>query len=312
MDKKKVVIALGGNALGKDIEEQKEAVAKTAKVIVDLAQQGLDIIITHGNGPQVGMIQNAMDNLIVMQQNYKQVPLPTSVAMSQGYIGIDLQNAIKYELLSRNMDGNVSTILSQVEVDKNDPAFENPTKPIGRFLTKEEAEENEKNGIRCMEDAGRGYRIVVASPMPKRIRELETIKTLVGAGHIVITCGGGGIPVVSDEEGRLVGVNAVIDKDNASSLLASQLGADHLIILTAVEKVAINWGKENQEWLSDLTVKQAKEYIAQEQFAKGSMLPKVEAAIRFAQSGEGRHALITLLDKAAAGIAGETGTVIHS
>ncbi len=312
MEKKKVVIALGGNALGKDIEEQKEAVAKTAKVIVDLAQQGLDIIVTHGNGPQVGMIQNAMDNLIVMEQNYKQIPLPTSVAMSQGYIGIDLQNAIKYELLSRNIDGKVSTILSQVEVDKDDPAFENPTKPIGRFLKKEEAEENEKNGIRCMEDAGRGYRIVVASPMPKRIRELETIKTLVGAGHIVITCGGGGIPVVSDEEGRLVGVNAVIDKDNASSLLAAQLGADHLVILTAVEKVAINWGKENQEWLSDLTVEQAEEYIAQEQFAKGSMLPKVEAAIRFAKSGEGRHALITLLDKAAAGIAGETGTVIHS
>ncbi len=312
MEKKKIVIALGGNALGKDIEEQKEAVANTAKVIVDLAEQGMDIIVTHGNGPQVGMIQNAMDNLIVMEQNYKQVPLPTSVAMSQGYIGIDLQNAIKYELLSRNIDGKVSTILSQVEVDKDDPAFENPTKPIGRFLTKEEAEEHEKSGIRCMEDAGRGYRIVVASPMPKRIRELETIKTLVGAGHIVITCGGGGIPVVSDEEGRLVGVNAVIDKDNASSLLASQLGADHLIILTAVEKVAINWGKENQEWLSDLTVEQAKGYIEEEQFAKGSMLPKVEAAIRFAESGEGRHALITLLDKAAAGIAGETGTVIHS
>jgi len=312
MEKKKVVIALGGNALGKDIEEQKEAVAKTAKVIVDLAEQGLDIIVTHGNGPQVGMIQSAMDNLIVMQQNYKQIPLPTSVAMSQGYIGIDLQNAIKYELLSRNIDGKVSTILSQVEVDKNDPAFENPTKPIGRFLTKEEADENEANGIRCMEDAGRGYRIVVASPMPKRIRELQTIKTLVDAGHIVITGGGGGIPVVSDEEGRLVGVNAVIDKDNASSLLAAELGADHLVILTAVEKVAINWGKENQEWLSDLTVEQAKEYIEQEQFAKGSMLPKVEAAIRFAESGEGRHALITLLDKAAAGIAGETGTVIHS
>ena len=312
MDKKKVVIALGGNALGKDIEEQKEAVAKTAKVIVDLAQQGLDIIITHGNGPQVGMIQNAMDNLIVMQQNYKQVPLPTSVAMSQGYIGIDLQNAIKYELLSRNIDGKVSTILSQVEVDKNDPAFENPTKPIGRFLTKEEAEENEKNGIRCMEDAGRGYRIVVASPMPKRIRELETIKTLVGAGHIVITCGGGGIPVVSDEEGRLVGVNAVIDKDNASSLLASQLGADHLIILTAVEKVAINWGKPDQKNLDHMSLAEAAQYVEEGQFAPGSMLPKVEAAIRFAQSGEGRHALITLLDKAAAGIAGETGTVIHS
>ena len=311
MEKKKVVIALGGNALGKDVEEQKEAVAKTAKVIVDLHEQGLDIIITHGNGPQVGMIQNAMDNLVVMHENYKQVPLPTSVAMSQGYIGIDLQNAIKYELYSRGIDGKVSTILSQVEVDKDDEAFKNPTNPIGRFLTKEEAEENEANGVRCMEDAGRGYRVVVASPMPKRIRELETIKTLVGAGHIVITCGGGGIPVVS-ENGKLVGVNAVIDKDNASSLLAAQLGADYLVILTAVEKVAINYGKENQEWLSDLTVDQAKEYIAQEQFAKGSMLPKIEAAIRFAQSGEGRHTLITLLDKAAAGIAGETGTVIHS
>ena len=272
MEKKKVVIALGGNALGKDVEEQKEAVAKTAKVIVDLAQQGLDIIVTHGNGPQVGMIQNAMDNLVVMHENYKQVPLPTSVAMSQGYIGIDLQNAIKYELYSRNIDGKVSTILSQVEVDKNDPAFENPTKPIGRFLTKAEAEENEANGVRCMEDAGRGYRVVVASPMPQRIRELETIKTLVNAGHIVITCGGGGIPVIS-ENGKLVGVNAVIDKDNASSLLAAQLGADYLVILTAVEKVAINFGKENQEWLSDLTVEQAKEYIAEEQFAKGSMLP---------------------------------------
>lgn len=310
MEKKKVVIALGGNALGKDVEEQKEAVAKTAKVIVDLVQQGLDIIVTHGNGPQVGMIQNAMDNLVVMHENYKQVPLPTSVAMSQGYIGIDLQNAIKYELYSRNIDGKVSTILSQVEVDKNDPAFENPTKPIGRFLTKEEAEENEANGVRCMEDAGRGYRVVVASLMPQRIRELETIKTLVNAGHIVITCGGGGIPVIS-ENGKLVGVNAVIDKDNASSLLAAQLGADYLVILTAVEKVAINFGKENQEWLSDLTVEQAKEYIAEEQFAKGSMLPKIEAAIRFAESGEGRRTLITLLDKAAEGIAGKTGTVIH-
>lgn len=310
MEKKKVVIALGGNALGKDIEEQKEAVSKTAKVIVDLYEQGLDIIITHGNGPQVGMIQNAMDNLIVMHENYKQVPLPTSVAMSQGYIGIDLQNAIKYELYSRNIDGKVSTILSQVEVDPADEAFLHPTKPIGRFMTKEEAEENEAHGVRCMEDAGRGYRVVVASPMPKRIRELETIRTLVNAGHIVITCGGGGIPVVS-QEGKLVGVNAVIDKDNASSFLAAQLGADYLIILTAVEKVAINYGKENQEWLSDLTVEKAKEYIAQNQFAKGSMLPKIEAAIRFAESKEGRHTLITLLDKAAAGIAGETGTVIH-
>lgn len=310
MEKKKVVIALGGNALGKDVEEQKEAVAKTAKVIVDLADQGYSIIVTHGNGPQVGMIQNAMDNLVVMHENYKQIPLPTSVAMSQGYIGIDLQNAIKYELYKRGMDGKVSTILSQVEVDENDEAFKNPTKPIGRFLTKEEAEENEANGVHCMEDAGRGYRIAVASPMPQKIRELETIKTLVNAGHIVITCGGGGIPV-ANRDGKLVGVNAVIDKDNASSLLATQLGADFLVILTAVEKVAINWGKENQEWLSDLTVDQAKQYIAEEQFAKGSMLPKVEAAIRFAESAEGHSALITLLDKAADGIAGKTGTRIH-
>ena len=310
MEAKKIVIALGGNALGNDVEEQKEAVAKTAKVIVDLADEGYQMIVTHGNGPQVGMIQNAMDEFDKDQVDSKKVPLPTSVAMSQGYIGIDLQNAIKYELFKRNIDGKVSTILSQVEVDENDEAFRNPTKPIGRFLTKKEAEEREAKGIRCMEDAGRGYRIVVASPMPKRIRELETIRTLMNAGHIVITCGGGGIPVIN-QGGKLVGVNAVIDKDNVSSLLASKIGADYLVILTAVEKVAINFGKPDQEWLSDLTVDQAEKYIEENQFAKGSMLPKIEAAIRFAKSGEGRKTLITLLDKAAEGIAGKTGTVIH-
>ena len=178
MEKKRVVIALGGNALGKDIEEQKEAVAKTAKVIVDLVQQGMELVITHGNGPQVGMIQSAMDQLSCDYKHYKQTPLPTCVAMSQGYIGIDLQNAIKYELYRRGMDVKVSTILSQVEVDQEDEAFKNPTKPIGRFLTEEEARKNEENGIPCMEDAGRGYRIVVASPMPKKIRELKTIETL--------------------------------------------------------------------------------------------------------------------------------------
>lgn len=310
MENKKIVIALGGNALGNDVEEQKEAVAKTAGVIVDLAQQGYHLIVTHGNGPQVGMIQTAMDNFDKDLAASKKVPLPTSVAMSQGYIGIDLQNAIKYELYRRDLDMKVSTILSQVEVDEQDEAFENPSKPIGRFMTEEEAKEKEAEGIRCMEDAGRGYRVVVASPMPKRIRELETIRTLMNAGHIVITCGGGGIPVIN-KGGKLVGVSAVIDKDNVSSLLASKIGADYLVILTAVEKVAINFGKENQEWLSDLTVEQAKEYIAQEQFAKGSMLPKIEAAVRFAESGEGRRTLITLLEKAADGIAGKTGTVIH-
>ena len=310
MENKKIVIALGGNALGNDVEEQKEAVAKTAEVIVDLAQQGYHLIVTHGNGPQVGMIQTAMDNFDKDLAASKKVPLPTSVAMSQGYIGIDLQNAIKYELYRRDLDMKVSTILSQVEVDEQDEAFENPSKPIGRFMTEEEAKEKEAEGIRCMEDAGRGYRVVVASPMPKRIRELETIRTLMNAGHIVITCGGGGIPVIN-QGGKLVGVNAVIDKDNVSSLLASKIGADYLVILTAVEKVAINFGKPDQEWLSDLTVDQAEKYIEENQFAKGSMLPKIEAAIRFAKSGEGRKTLITLLDKAAEGIAGKTGTVIH-
>ena len=306
----RVVVALGGNALGKDIEEQKVAVAKTAEVIVDLAQQGLEIVITHGNGPQVGMIQDAMDNVVVRYKIYKQVPLPSSIAMSQGYIGLDLQNAIKYELRRRGMDIKVSTILSQVEVDKNDPAFQRPTKPIGRFMTKEEAEVNEAHGIPCMEDAGRGYRIVVASPMPKRIRELLTIKTLLAAGHIVIACGGGGMPVI-EEDGKLTGVNAVVDKDNVSCLLAQNLDADRLIILTAVEHAALNFRKENQVWLSDVSVEDAKKYVAEGHFAPGSMLPKVEASIRFAESKEGRRSLITLLDKAADGIAGKTGTVIH-
>ena len=220
-----------------------------------------------GTARRVGMIQNAMDEFDRDMSASKRVTLPTSVAMSQGYIGIDLQNAIKYELYKRNIDRKVSTILSQVEVDENDPAFFNPSKPIGRFLTKKEAEDREKCGIRCMEDAGRGYRVVVPSPEPKRIRELETIRTLLNAGHIVITCGGGGIPVIS-RKGKLVGVNAVIDKDSVSSLLAAMIGADYLIILTAVEKAAINYGKPNQKWLSDLSVEQTEQYINEGQFAK--------------------------------------------
>lgn len=306
---KKIVIALGGNALGADIDEQKSAVANTAKVIVDLVSEGYKLIVTHGNGPQVGMIQDAMDYM--QKKNLKKIPLPTCVAMSQGYIGIDLQNAIKYELYKRNIDKKVSTILSQVEVSKDDPAFLNPTKPIGKFLTKEEAEEHEANGIPCIEDAGRGYRAVVPSPMPVAIKELKTIKTLLDNDHIVITCGGGGIPVVN-ENGKLVGTNAVIDKDNVSSLLATKLDADFLVILTAVEKVAINFGKPNQKWISEMSVNEAKQYINEGQFAKGSMLPKVEAAVSFVQSSNNKKALITLLEKAADGIAGKTGTVIHS
>lgn len=310
MKRKKVVIALGGNALGKGVEEQRKAVAKTAKVIVNLAQQGLDMIVTHGNGPQVGMIQDAMDEYVYHHKDYGPTPLPTSVAMSQGYIGIDLQNAIKYELYKRNLDIKVSTILSQVEVDPTDPAFENPTKPIGQFMTKEEAQEREKNGVVCIEDSGRGYREVVASPQPKRIRELETIRTLVNAGHIVITCGGGGIPVIN-QDGKLEGVNAVIDKDRVSSFLANQIDADYLIILTAVEKVAIHFGKENQEWISDMSVEQARYYIKKGEFPEGSMLPKIQAAVAFAESGKGRETLITLLEKASEGIQRKTGTRIH-
>ena len=305
---KKIVIALGGNALGADIDEQKSAVANTAKVIVDLVSEGYKLIVTHGNGPQVGMIQDAMDYM--QKKNFKKIPLPTCVAMSQGYIGIDLQNAIKYELYQRGIDKKVSTILSQVEVSKDDPAFSNPTKPIGKFLTKEEADEHEANGIPCIEDAGRGYRAVVPSPMPVAIKELKTIQTLLDNDHIVITCGGGGIPVVN-ENGKLVGTNAVIDKDNVSSLLATKLDADFLVILTAVEKVAINFGKPNQKWISEMSVDEAKQYINEGQFAKGSMLPKVEAAVSFVQSSNNKKALITLLEKAADGIAGKTGTVIH-
>ena len=297
MKKRKIVIALGGNALGKNVEEQQEAVEHTAKVIVDLEQQGYDLIITHGNGPQVGMIQSAM-NEYAAAHSEAEVPLSTSVAMSQGYIGFDLQNAIKDELYLRGIDHKVSTIISQVEVDPEDPAFYHPTKPIGRFMTREEAIKKEAKGIPCVEDSGRGYRQVVASPKPKRIRELQTIRTLVNAGHIVVT-------------GKRVGVNAVIDKDSASSLLAQKLDAEYLVILTAVEKVAIHFGKPDQQWLSELTVEEAKKYMAEGEFPAGSMLPKIEAAVQFAESKKGRKTLITQLEKAAEGIEGRTGTVIH-
>ena len=308
----KIVVALGGNALqsGKaepTAEAQLAVVKETCERIADLSEKGYEVAVVHGNGPQVGRILLASETA---KNVTPAMPFDVCGAMSQGYIGYHLQQALKFALKKRGNEIPVATILTQMVVDAQDPGFKNPTKPIGRFLTKEEADELEAQGFAVVEDAGRGYREVVASPMPKRICELGTIKTLFEAGPIVITCGGGGIPVV-DRDGALVGARAVIDKDNASSLLASTFGADYLVILTAVEKVAINWGKENQEWLSDLTVDQAKEYIAEEQFAKGSMLPKVEAAIRFAESGEGRNALITLLEKAREGINGETGTVIH-
>ena len=299
---KRIVIALGGNALGNNLPEQMEAVKTTAKAIVDLIEEGHEVIVAHGNGPQVGMIKNSMD---------KSIPMSVCVAMSQAYIGYDLQNALREEMLSRGLNKSVTTILTQVEVDAADPAFQKPTKPIGSFMTKEEAEALEAKGYTCVEDSGRGYRQVVASPRPQGIVELATIKTLVEAGQVVIACGGGGIPVVKTEGHHLKGAAAVIDKDFASCVLAQQLDADCLIILTAVEKVAIHFGKPDVEWLADLTPAKAQEYIEAGEFAPGSMLPKVQAAVMFAESKEGRTALITLLEKAKDGVAGKTGTAIH-
>ena len=299
---KRIVIALGGNALGNNLPEQMEAVKTTAKAIVDLIEEGHEVIVAHGNGPQVGMIKNSMD---------KSIPMSVCVAMSQAYIGYDLQNALREEMLSRGLNKAVSTVLTQVEVDPADPAFQKPTKPIGAFMTKEEADALEAKGFKCVEDAGRGYRQVVASPRPQGIVELETIKTLVDAGSVVIACGGGGIPVIKTEGHHLQGAAAVIDKDFASCVLAQQLDADCLIILTAVEKVAIHFGKPDVEWLADLTPAKAQEYIEAGEFAPGSMLPKVQAAVMFAESKAGRTALITLLEKAKDGVAGKTGTQIH-
>ncbi|BFL48068.1 carbamate kinase [Lactonifactor longoviformis] len=312
MNKKRIVIALGGNALGNTLPEQMAAVKITAKAIVDLIEEGHQVIVAHGNGPQVGMINNAMAALSREDSAQPNTPLSVCVAMSQAYIGYDLQNALREELWNRGIkDIPVSTMVTQVRVDADDPAFLNPSKPIGKFLTKEEADTvASKYGHVMREDAGRGYRRFVASPKPKEIVEIGAIRSLVESGEVVIACGGGGIPVTL-QGNHLKGASAVIDKDFASCLLAKELDADYLIILTAVEKVAINFGKENQEWLSDLKVEQARQYAEEGQFAPGSMLPKVQAAIDFASSKEGRTALITLLEKAKDGIAGKTGTLIH-
>ncbi|EGO2824042.1 carbamate kinase [Enterococcus faecalis] len=309
---KRVVVALGGNALGNNLTEQMTAVKQTSKAIADLIEAGYEVILSHGNGPQVGMIQLAMEEFSFNNPQYPVVPLSMCVAMSQSYIGYDLENALQEELRQRNISKAVTTIVTQVVVDENDPAFKKTTKPIGRFMTKEEAEQlvKEKN-IQVMEDAGRGYRQVVASPKPKNIVELLTIQTLVDAGQTVIAGGGGGIPVIQ-EGNRLKGVNAVIDKDFCSERLAEQVDADLLVILTAVEKVCINFGKENQEALGNVSTEKMKQYAQEGQFAPGSMLPKVEAAIKFAESKLGRKTLITLLEKAKEGLSGKTGTLIEN
>ena len=307
---KKIVLALGGNALGDDLAGQMQAVKQTAQAIVDLIAHGHQVVVTHGNGPQVGMINLAFEAAAKTDAHTPMLPMSVCVALSQGYIGYDLQNAIREELLSRNMHIPVATLITQVEVDANDPAFNNPTKPIGSFFSKEEAEQLALKGYILKEDAGRGYRRVVASPQPVDIIEKETVKALMDACHVVITAGGGGIPVIR-EGNHLRGASAVIDKDWASAKLAAMIDADMLIILTAVEKVAINFGKPNEKWLDKLTLSDADRFIAEGHFAKGSMLPKVEAAASFARSRPGRKALITVLNKAKEGIEGKTGTIIE-
>ena len=308
----KIVIALGGNALqsGKSeptAEAQLEVVKKTCEHIADISCQGYEIALVHGNGPQVGRILLASETA---KDVTPAMPFDVCGAMSQGYIGYHIQQALKYALSIRNINVPVLTVATQIIVDKNDPAFTKPTKPIGPFYSEEEAKALEaEKGYSVKEDAGRGWRRVVASPIPKKIVEIEAIKDLWDSS-IVISCGGGGIPVVENLDGTLEGVAAVIDKDFAAELLAEQVDADVLMILTEVEKVAINWGKPNQENLDHLSLKSAVRYIEEGQFAPGSMLPKVEAAMKFVRTYPHKKAIITSLDKAIDALEGKTGTVI--
>jgi carbamate kinase len=307
---KRIVLALGGNALGDNLHEQMIAVQSAAKAIADLVEDGFDLVITHGNGPQVGMINLAMETARKADKHIYYIPMSVCVAMSQGYIGYDIQNALRKELMDRGVAKPVATIVTQTLVDENDPAFANPTKPIGAFYTKDEAEGMMRSGCAMMEDAGRGWRRVVASPRPIGIVESATIRALLEAGHIPVAAGGGGIPVKMTDDRRLEGISAVVDKDFASSKLAEELDAHMLIILTSVEKVAINFGKPEQKWLDNMSTAIAERYIAEGHFAPGSMLPKVEAALSFVKSGAGRKAMITMLSKARDGLSGKTGTII--
>ncbi len=310
MESKRIVIALGGNALGNNLHEQMLAVKETAKAIADLIEEGHQVVISHGNGPQVGMIYLAMQEFKEHHPDTSVIPMSVCVGMSQGYIGYDIQNALREELLNRNIKKSITSLITQVVVDENDPAFNNPTKPIGKFMTKEEADKLLAEGYTVVEDSGRGWRRTVASPKPLDIVEIDAIKVLLDAGQIAVASGGGGIPV-SKNGNHLAGKGAVIDKDFASAKMAELLDADYLIILTAVEKVCINFGKPNQETLDNLTLEKAQTYVDEGHFAPGSMLPKVQAGMLFASSKKGRRTLITLLEKARDGIAGKTGTVIE-
>lgn len=308
----RIVIALGGNALGSSAQEQLMLVRQASKPIADLIEQGHELVLAHGNGPQVGMINLAFESRATEESDISNMPFPECGAMSQGYIGFHLQNAIREELVERSIEKPVATVVTQVLVDKNDPAFKNPTKPIGAFYTEAEAREMEiKKGYKMEEDSGRGWRRVVPSPMPVDVIEKDTIRTLLDSGNIVITVGGGGIPVVS-EGNVLKGVPAVIDKDYASCKVAELIDADYLFILTAVDRVAVNFGKPDQKNLEQMSTSMAYKYIAENQFAPGSMLPKVEAAIGFAESKKGRKAVIASLEKAKEALVGKSGTIIYS
>lgn len=305
----RIVIALGGNALGNTPYEQLKLVTETAKPIVDLIAQGNEVVIAHGNGPQVGMINLGMATAAEAKAIKSDMPFPECGAMSQGYIGYHLQNAIGNELAARGMTKEVATVVTQVLVDENDPAFQNPTKPVGAFYDKETADRiAAEKGYTMVEDAGRGYRQVVPSPKPIDVIEKKTVNTLIESGCVVITVGGGGIPVVR-RDGKLYGTPAVIDKDFASAKLAELVHADALVILTAVDRVCINWGKPNQESLSEMTVEEAEKYCGEGHFAPGSMLPKVKAAVSFARTGG--TAIIASLENAGAAVRGESGTKVH-
>ena len=308
--KKRVVVALGPRALGTTLPEQKEAVSRSAKVIADLIEEGFQVAITHSNAPQVGMIHTAMNEFGKVHQDYTAAPMSVCAAMSQGYIGYDLQNGIRTELLDRGIFRTVSTVLTQVAVDPYDEAFYTPTKVLGRYMSAEDAAAERKKGNYVVEEPGKGFRRVVSAPNPVSIVEIEAIKALMDADQVVIACGGGGIPVMQ-QGNRLKGASAVIEKDLAAGKLAEEIDADILIILTSVDKVYINRGKENEEELGEITIEEAKRYMEEGHFGEYNMLPKFRASVEFIEKRKGREAVITSYDKLIDGLKGKTGTMIR-
>jgi len=309
MRKKKIVIALGHDALGTTLPEQKSATKRTAKAVADFIKDDYQVVISHSNGPQVGMIHTAMAEFCRIYPEYTATPMSVCSAMSQGYIGYDLQNAIRTELLNRGIYKPVSTILTQVSVDPYDDAFYHPTKVIGRIMTEEEAEAEEKKGNHVVKTK-EGYRRIVAAPKPVDVVEIDAIRALLDADQIVIACGGGGIPVLA-QGNNLKGASAVIEKDSAAGKLADLVDADRLVILTGVEKVCLNFGKENEQKIDEMTISEAKKYMQEGQFEAGTMLPKIETAIEFIGNSAVRSVLITKLDVSKEDSMGTDGTVIH-